>query len=102
MMLSSVLGALAHGLPLSPASRNLLWMPLYLGLGVMMALFAVAAWFDWRGPVALRWTPVSVVAGVAFYGLTEVFRGEFIVFVMYEVPMGMWPSRARRSSAKAY
>ncbi|HET8730365.1 MAG TPA: hypothetical protein VFM34_04575 [Moraxellaceae bacterium] len=84
MMLSSVLGALAHGLPLSPASRNLLWMPLYLTLGVMMALVAVAAWFDWSGPAALRWSPFSVMAGVVFYGLTEVFRGDFIVFVLYE------------------
>ena len=49
LALASVLGAVAHGLELLPATRELLWQPLYLALGVTMALFVVGAVRDWRG-----------------------------------------------------
>ena len=43
LLLASLLGAVAHGLRLSPALREFLWQPLYLSLGVTMALFVVGA-----------------------------------------------------------
>jgi Family of unknown function (DUF6962) len=82
---ASLLGAAAHGLALTPAARALLWQPLYLTLGVMMALFVVGAVRDWRGDAAGRRTlgPMLVLA-VVFYGLTRLTGGNFLAFVVYE------------------
>jgi Family of unknown function (DUF6962) len=82
---ASLLGAVAHGFALTPAARALLWQPLYLTLGVMMALFVVGAVRDWRGEAAGRRTlgPMLVLA-VVFYGLTRLTGGDFLAFVVYE------------------
>jgi hypothetical protein len=85
LALASVLGAVAHGLRLEPPTRELLWQPLYLSLGVTMALFVVGAVRDWRGERAARrllW-PMLAVAAV-FYGITWITGGDFIAFVVYE------------------
>jgi hypothetical protein len=85
MALASVLGAIAHGLELSPATRDLLWQPLYLALGTAMALFVVGAVRDWRGDLAARRVlPAMLVLTVAFYGATRASGGNFVVFVLYE------------------
>lgn len=79
------LGAVAHGLDLSEAVRTALWGPLYLALGVLVALFAVGAVADWQGPArARRWVPWSVGVGVLFFGLTQLLDGAFLIFVVYE------------------
>ena len=85
LALASVLGAVAHGLRLDPPTRELLWQPLYLSLGVTMALFVVGAVRDWRGERAARrllW-PMLAVA-VVFYGITWITGGDFLAFVVYE------------------
>ena len=85
LALASVLGAVAHGLRLEPPTRELLWQPLYLSLGVTMALFVVGAVRDWRGERAARrllW-PMLAVA-VVFYGITWITDGDFLAFVVYE------------------
>ncbi len=85
LALASVLGAVAHGLRLEPPTRELLWQPLYLSLGVTMALFVVGAVRDWRGERAARrllW-PMLAVA-VVFYGITWITGGDFLAFVVYE------------------
>ena len=81
----SVLGAVAHGFTLPAPTRELLWQPLYLALGVTMALFVVGAVRDWRGDVAARRTlgPMLVLA-VVFYGITRLTGGDFLAFVVYE------------------
>jgi len=85
MAVSSVLGAVAHGLELSPSVRDLLWQPLYLALGATMALFVVGAVHDWRGDrAARRVLPAMLVLTLAFYGATRVGGGNFLVFVAYE------------------
>jgi hypothetical protein len=85
MALASVLGAIAHGLELSAATRDLLWQPLYLALGSMMALFVVGAVRDWRGDRAARLVlPAMLVLTVVFYGATRASGGDFVVFVLYE------------------
>ena len=67
------------------AARAALWKPLYLSLGVLVALFLVGAIYDWRGRVvAGRLFPWSIALGAAFFGLTELFRGASIVLVLYE------------------
>jgi hypothetical protein len=54
MTVASAIGVVAHGLALSDRTRELLWQPLYLALGVTMALFVVGAVRDWRGDRAGR------------------------------------------------
>jgi hypothetical protein len=81
----ATLGAIAHGLQLPSATRELLWQPLYLSLGVTMALFVVGAVRDWRGDRAGRrvlW-PMLAIA-VLFYGITRLADGSFLAFVVYE------------------
>ncbi len=85
MALASVLGAVAHGLRLSDAARDLLWQPLYLALGGSVALFVVAAIADWKGLAAARHAlPVMLVIAGAFYLATRRAGGDFRVFVAYE------------------
>ena len=83
--LASVLGAIAHGVDLGSATRELLWQPLYLALGVTMALFVVGAVRDWRGDAAGRrvLAPMLALAAV-FYGITRLTAGSFLAFVVYE------------------
>jgi hypothetical protein len=62
-----------------------LWQPLYLCLGLVVALFAVAAVYDGIGPEpAQRLLIPALVVGAAFYLVTLVFPGTFLVFVLYE------------------
>ena len=49
LTVASVLGAVAHALVISEGLRLLLWRPLYLSLGLVVALFAVGAVYDWKG-----------------------------------------------------
>ncbi len=85
LAVASILGALAHGLALSPGLVFLLWQPLFLSLGLVVALFVVAAAYDGFGPRAARRLLIpALVVGAAFYLVTLVFPGTFLVFVLYE------------------
>jgi hypothetical protein len=85
LALASVLGAVAHGLDLTPAAREALWQPLYLALGVTMALFVVGAVRDWHGDAAgRRVLPPMLALAVVFYGITRLTGGSFLAFVVYE------------------
>jgi hypothetical protein len=82
---SSFLGAVAHGFMLSSALRNLLWQPLYLFLGIDVALFLLAAVADWRGEKTARTLLAgAIVIGIVFYSLTVILEGNFLVFIVYE------------------
>lgn len=82
---ASLLGSAAHGLNLSEPLRDLLWKPLYLCLGMVVALFVVAAIRDRFGePVARRALPWMIVIGFGFFAITEAVPGTFLVFVAYE------------------
>jgi hypothetical protein len=84
-VLASGLGAVAHGLALTEPVRTALWQPLYLSLGLAVALFLVGAVADWRGEAASRrlFRP-AIVAGLAFFVLTVIFPTSFALFVAYE------------------
>ena len=85
LALASALGAAAHGLRLDDRTRELLWQPLYLALGVTMALFVVGAVRDWRGErVGRRALGPMLGLAVAFYGITRLAGGDFLAFVVYE------------------
>jgi hypothetical protein len=101
----SALGAVAHGLDLSPTVRAALWQPLYLSLGLTVALFFAAAVADWRGERAGRAAlPWALAAGVGFFGLTRLAGGSFGLFIVYEglvmvatlaVYLHLWVARGR-------
>jgi len=85
LALSAFLGAIVHGLILPKSTRAALWLPLYLSLGVLIALFMVGAIYDWRGPqAATRLIPWSLGMGAAFFGMAGFLGGAFVAFVVYE------------------
>lgn len=85
LAVASALGAVAHGLDLPDRVTFWLWQPLYLCLGLVVALFAVAAVYDGIGPEAAgRILVPALVLGAAFYLVTLAFPGTFLVFVLYE------------------
>jgi hypothetical protein len=82
---ASFLGAIAHGIDLSPALRDILWQPLYLALGIDVALFVVGGVLDWRGEkTARRLVIPAIAAGIVFYSLTRISDGSFLIFIAYE------------------
>ncbi len=83
---AAFLGALAHGFVWSTNVWDLLWIPIFLCLGLTVALFVVGAVYDWRGLALARISlPVMVVMALVFYGATRVVSGAFLVFVLYEL-----------------
>ena len=85
LVIASALGAVAHGLDLSSEMLFILWQPLFLSLGLVVALFVVAAAYDAFGPRAARKLLIpAVVIGAGFYLVTLLFPGTFLVFVLYE------------------
>jgi hypothetical protein len=81
----SWLGAIAHGLQLSAAVRTAIWRPLYLSLGLAVALMLVGAFYDWRGEASARaLLPWALLVGVLFFAATQLLGGTFILFVAYE------------------
>lgn len=85
MAIGSLLGAVVHGVQLTASTKALLWKPLYLSLGVTVALVAVGAVYDWWGvEVARRVLPWALVAGVAFVAVSQLLGGAFVIFIAYE------------------
>ncbi|MEJ2548177.1 MAG: hypothetical protein P8125_10215 [Gemmatimonadota bacterium] len=82
---ASLLGALAHGFELSERTTDLLWQPLYLFLGLVVALFLVGAVRDDFGETAARRSrPWMLAIGFGVFRVTRLGSGSFLVFVAYE------------------
>lgn len=85
MAVGSLLGAVVHGFTVSDSTKNALWKPLYLSLGLAVALVVVAAACDWRGEAtARRVLPWAIAVGVLFFAASQWFGGAFAIFVAYE------------------
>ena len=83
--LAGAVGAFVHGFDLDPSTRQLLWQPLYLTLGSALAFFSAGAIGDWRGDApARRAVPPLLALVAAFYLLTRLSGGKFLVFVIFE------------------
>jgi hypothetical protein len=103
LVAGSALGAAAHGLELSASLRTTMWQPLYLSLGLAVALFFVGGVGDWRGPRAGRAVlPWAIAGGVGFFAITQVIDNGFGVFIAYEaaamiatllIYLSLWMSR---------
>ena len=85
LCLASALGAVAHGFKMSQQTNDLLWQPLNLALGLTIAMFVVGVVHDAWGEAASRRVLVPmIVVGMAFFGITRLIPGSFLVFVLYE------------------
>jgi hypothetical protein len=83
--LASLLGTVVHGFELSESVLQILWRPLYLSLGLTVALFLVGGIRDWRGEAAARAVlPWAIGLGAGFFALTQLLGGAFLIFVVYE------------------
>jgi hypothetical protein len=82
---AAALGAIAHGFKMSAQLNRLLWKPLNLALGLTVALFVVGVAYDLWGPaIARRALPIMIAMGVAFFAVTVLVPGTFLVFIAYE------------------
>jgi hypothetical protein len=85
LAVAALLGTAVHGFMLSERLVTYLWQPLFLSLGLVVALFVVAAVYDWRGhEAARRALPIMLVVALLFYGVTRLASGTFLAFVLYE------------------
>ena len=85
LAVASLLGGVAHGLHLPPGLTTAIWHPLYLALGLAVALVLVGALYDARGErVAERARIPLLLLGVTAYAATQALDGNFVVFVLYE------------------
>lgn len=85
MAVGSLLGAVVHGFTMSDSTKNTLWKPLYLSLGLAVALVVVAASSDWSGEAtARRVLPWAIAAAVVFFAASQWLGGAFLIFLIYE------------------
>lgn len=88
MCLASLLGAVAHGFQMTAETNALVWRPLYLSLGLIVALFAVAAVSHrWNDDLARRCLPTGLGIALVFFLATEFWSNSFLLFVAYEALM---------------
>lgn len=81
---SIVLGSVVHGVRLSDASRERLWQPLNLLLGLMLALFATGAISDrWGRRAGQRVLPLLVIAARGCVWLSRRVQRGFLPFITF-------------------
>jgi hypothetical protein len=85
MGVAGTLGAVVHGLQMSPRRHQILWRPLTLILGVGVALFAAGAVGDLLGErAARRALPGLILSAFGFYAISQRIQRGFLVFIVYE------------------
>ncbi len=83
--LSAALGAISHGLALTPTLLRRLWAALTLALGLAVSLFVVGVVHDLYGmQAARRFLPVMLLVGVGVFLVSRKWAGLFIVFIVFE------------------
>jgi hypothetical protein len=83
---ASILGSIAHGFIMPEYVEDVLWKPLYLSLGISVALFMVGAVHDWKGDqYGKRLVPWGIVMGSILCVTTVMYSGAFLVFVVYDL-----------------
>ena len=85
LAIASVFGAVAHGFEFGETVNFWLWQPIYLMLGLTVAMFFVGVVYDLRNFSIPGWLPpLAVLAAVAFYGVTIFGPAPFILFIAFE------------------
>jgi hypothetical protein len=65
--------------------QSWLWRPLFLSLGLVVAMFVVGAVFDLKGESTARaWLVPMLVLALGFFTITQIGSGSFRAFVVYE------------------
>ena len=83
--LAAALGAVAHGLILSPRLHHRIWQLLNMGLALAVSLFVVAVVHDlWGFSASLNALPIMLMMGLGFYSATLRYPGIFFLFIVYE------------------
>lgn len=82
---ASLLGAISHGVRMTSSVNIALWIVIYLALGIMMALFLIAAvTMYWNPERGKRCLPYGMVTAFAFFLITQMWSDSFLLFVIYE------------------
>jgi len=82
---AAMTGAVAHGFQMPDRLNFILWQPLNLALGLAVSMFVVGVVNDLtRGSLPKVVLPVMIATGSAFYLITLIFPGTFLVFILYE------------------
>ena len=85
LTVAAALGAIVHGLRMTPAEQRMLWNPLYLALSFTVASFAVGAIYDFKGPdAAHKVRPLFATMGLGVFALLLLLPDGFTAFLVYE------------------
>jgi hypothetical protein len=85
LAVASAAGAVAHGVQVSQRAHHLLWLAIYLSLGLVVASFTIGTVYDlWGERAARRISPAMIVVALLFCAVAELIDGAFVVFVVYE------------------
>lgn len=83
---SAALGAAYHGLALGETKRRVLWQVLTGALGMAISIFLAGTLYDACGvDAAMRALPIILAAGLLVFGVSRIFPGLFMVFIVYQV-----------------
>lgn len=81
----AALGAIAHGLQISPRTRECIWRPLNLSLGTTIALFVTSVVYDtWNEQTSRRVLPITLASAGAFSVITIIRPGSYLLLVLYQ------------------
>ncbi len=85
LALASSLGAVSHGIQIHESTQSAIWFVVYLALGLVMAMFALAAvTMTWNDEMARRCVPYFTAVAFAFFAITQIWSDSFLLFVIYE------------------
>ena len=82
---ASLLGAISHGFRMTSSVNTALWVVIYLVLGIMMALFLIAAvTLHWNPQLGKQCLPYGMLIAFVFFLVTQIWSDSFLLFVIYE------------------
>ena len=85
LFVSNILASLAHGLSMSPETNKLIWIPINLILGLLIALLMSAALYDYLGKRSMKqYFPYLIGIASVFFIMTQFYRDTFLIFVAYQ------------------
>ncbi|WP_163835584.1 DUF6962 family protein [Spartinivicinus ruber] len=83
--IAALFGGFVHTFELSADSRQMLWLPINLALGLAVAITGLGAIYDFYGKEsAQKLLLVALGIGIAFFLLTLLLAKGFIAFVVYQ------------------
>lgn len=83
--LASLLGAIVHGIEMSPVIASILWYPLYLFLVLSVAFFVSGSVYElWGESGTRRFLPWILSLAFLSFCLTVLIPGYFVIFLIYE------------------